>query len=155
MTAPRPRCGRFLCCPLPATVLFLGLALVLASAGCAGANDGSRGRGPSATFLEREEFADLAYSDAYEIVARLRPRWMRGRGFSTLQSQDSGLPVVYRDGRFLGELELLRDIDFGAVERMEFIGASDSTTRFGTGHLGGVILVTTRRPERPIPPPRP
>jgi hypothetical protein len=147
----RPRTRRRCVPPGPnaAPALLLGLVLLSGAAGCASGGEGRARPGSSATVLEREEFADLAYTDAYEIVARLRPRWLRGRGFGTLQSQGSGLPVVYRDGRPLGGLELLRDIDFDAVERIEFIGASDSTTRFGTGHLGGVILVTTRRPERP------
>ncbi len=128
-----------------ASALLLFALLAVGAVGCATRGSGEGGSRSGTNVLEREQFAELHYADAYEIVARLRPRWLRARGFGTLRDSSANLPVVYRDDRLLGELDRLRDIDFDTVVRIEYIGASDSTTRFGTGHSGGVILVTTMR----------
>jgi hypothetical protein len=129
----------------PAAPALLLLLVALVTAGCATGGPGEGGARSGPNVLEREDFAELHYADAYEIVARLRPRWLRARGFGTLRDSSANLPVVYRDERLLGEPGSLRDIDFDTVVRIEYISASDSTTRFGTGHSGGVILVTTSR----------
>jgi hypothetical protein len=129
----------------PAAPALLLLLVALVTVGCAHGGPGEGGARSGPNVLEREDFAELHYADAYEIVARLRPRWLRARGFGTLRDSSANLPVVYRDERLLGEPGSLRDIDFDTVVRIEYISASDSTTRFGTGHSGGVILVTTSR----------
>jgi hypothetical protein len=39
----------------------------------------------------------------------------------------------------------LRQVRAQNIATMEFMGPSDATTRFGTGHVGGAILIVTRR----------
>jgi hypothetical protein len=43
-----------------------------------------------------------------------------------------------------GGLDFLQTIRVEMVEQMEYLDASDATTRFGTGHGGGAIVVLTR-----------
>jgi len=49
------------------------------------------------------------------------------------------------DGRVRGELADLYGISIDDIETMRYLSASDATTRYGTGYIGGVIEVTTRR----------
>lgn len=52
--------------------------------------------------------------------------------------------VVYLDGVRYGRVESLRNLNLEEIREIEFIDAGDATTRFGTDHLGGAILIRTR-----------
>jgi hypothetical protein len=45
----------------------------------------------------------------------------------------------------LGEPASMVNIPASRVKEIRFMNARDATTRFGTGHSSGVILVTTKR----------
>jgi hypothetical protein len=49
------------------------------------------------------------------------------------------------DGSIRGELDELRSLNTDSIESMQFLSATDATTKYGTGYFGGVIEVTTRR----------
>lgn len=111
----------------------LATVLLLASVAC-----GGRGtvRGPS-NVITREQISSLPDLTAYEIIERLRPRWFRSQA-----ANFSGPipPVVYVDDR-RGSLAGIRST---YIERIEHLNSRDATTRYGTGHMGGVIRVVTR-----------
>ena len=120
--------------------LILGaFALAKGLAGCASAGGGSGTGGSSSP--NRIVIADLAGLDQYDVyqaIQRLRPRWLTSRGTSE--------PEVYIDGaRRTGGLDQLRSMRSADVQQMEFMSATDASTRFGTGHTGGAILITTKR----------
>lgn len=121
-------------------VLLLPLALTLL--GCAT----TQGTGPrrSARVLTAEEIGEVAANTAYEAVELTRPQWFTRRASPTMGNPQPTPPVVYLDGIRVGDLDELRLIRAVVVERMEYLSPSDATTRFGTNHNGGAILVTTR-----------
>jgi len=45
----------------------------------------------------------------------------------------------------LGDVGSMVNIPTNRVKEIRFINARDATTRYGTGHSSGVILVTTKR----------
>jgi hypothetical protein len=53
--------------------------------------------------------------------------------------------VVYVQGIRHGPLTSLQQMNLDRVRRVEFIDGRDATTRFGTGHGGGVIMVDLDR----------
>lgn len=110
---------------------------------CAGSGS-SGARGPQ-NVITFEQIADIPASDAYDVVQTLRPRWLRSRGAVSLQEPGAGFPVVYVGATRFGDLESLRQISASSVEELRLLSAADATTRYGTGHAGGVILVTFRR----------
>jgi hypothetical protein len=80
----------------------------------------------------------MAELDVYQAIGRLRPAWLR-------ISPQGASPVVVVDGSpQMGGLEQLRSFQAADVTALEYMSASDATTRFGTGYSGGAILVTTR-----------
>ena len=79
-----------------------------------------------------------AYGDVYTLVSALRPQWLSSRS-STAQVR------VYRDGTLVGGTGELRYMNLEAVQRVEWLGGMDATTRFGMNHAGGAIIVHTRR----------
>ena len=87
--------------------------------------------------ISREEIMERGdnASTAMEVVRRLRPGWLLARGAD---------PVVYVDNvRRPGGVDALFNVPVGQIRLLEFIGAADATTRWGTGHTGGVIQVVT------------
>ena len=84
---------------------------------------------------------EISVEDAYEAVQRLRPTWLRRRGRASLSFPTSNAPVVYLNGIRNGPISSLRQMNILGVHLIEFIGVADATTRFGTGHAGGVIAV--------------
>ena len=53
------------------------------------------------------------------------------------------MPQLYIDGARRSGVDELRSLRGPDIQQMEFMSASDATTRFGTGHQGGAILVVS------------
>lgn len=119
-------------------VAALALALVVGVAGCASGGGGSGGGGGSPNRLTADDLQPVVQLNAYQAIQRLRGRWLQARG--------GMYATVFVDGtqRF-GGLEALRSIMTADVEEMRYLSSSDATTRYGTGHEGGAILLTTKR----------
>lgn len=117
------------------TVVF-AMALALGVAGCASSGTSSRPEGATNNRIVEAELEPLGQISPLRAIERLRPRWLRSRSGSN--------PVLHVDGSRRGSLQDLESYQISEIEQMEFMSASDATTRFGTGYDGGAILVTTR-----------
>lgn len=124
----------------------LTLVIVLAGAGilaCSGS--GRRVEPGSSNLITLEQINEYPNSSAMELVQRLRPRFLQRRGQMSIRNQESPYPVVYVDGLFRGGIDELHSLPAMTLESIEYISPADATTRWGTGHMAGVIHVTTRR----------
>ena len=120
------------------SVLLIAFALALGLSGCASSGGGGgRVAGASSTRIVRAELTPLGQLDALQAVQRLRPQWLQSRG--TAQA------VLHVDGAPRGDVNDLRFIPADQIEQIEYMSATDASTRFGTDYQGGVILVTNRR----------
>jgi hypothetical protein len=130
-------------------------AIVLTVAGCGGGGGGAtqasteprptRGR---ADLIAEAEINSALYQNALEIVQNLRPAMLIPRGTSPTARESSTASiaiVAYQDDVRLGEISSLVNIPASRVKEIRFLNARDATTRYGTGHGSGVILVTTKR----------
>jgi len=95
--------------------------------------------------LSSEQLRQVEVGNLYDALRRLRPQWLRARGSASLVAPRGTEPVVYVAGIRRGELRTLQNVNIDQVRRVEFIDARDATTRFGTGHTGGVIMVDIDR----------
>jgi hypothetical protein len=95
--------------------------------------------------LTGDEVRRTGVGNLWDALRRLRPQWMRARGTASMVGQRAVEPVVYVAGLLHGDLRTLQRMNTIQVRRVEFIDALDATTRFGTGHSGGVILVDLDR----------
>jgi hypothetical protein len=107
--------------------------------------------------ITREEIQDRSPDSrtAFEVVQRLRPHFLRERSSGSISSPLTAegnrntpavkTPVqVYIDGAKIGPASYaLRNIQANAVIDILYLNASDATTRFGTGHDNGAIVVRT------------
>ena len=83
-------------------------------------------------------------SSAWDLISRTRPNFLRTRGASSLRDTSPVGAMIYVNGVLYGRLESLKSLDADDIREIEFISAGDATTRFGTDHLGGAILIHTR-----------
>ena len=88
---------------------------------------------------------EVPHNTTFEAVRALRPRWLLPRNMASLRNQQRHTPRVYVDGQFRGEIDELTRLAPHEVEEIRFMSASDATTRFGTNHIAGAIVVTTWR----------
>ncbi len=111
--------------------------------GCAGPGTapGSSSRGNSADVVTGEQIRATSANNLYDALEQLRPRWLLPRGRASIAIPDATEPVVYLYGVRHGFVNTLYGINVNAVRRVEFIGPLDATTRYGTGHSGGIIDV--------------
>lgn len=84
---------------------------------------------------------------ALQIIQKLRPRMLQSRGLNSPNDPtgETTLPRVYVDNVSFGDVGTLSNLAATQILTIQFLNARDATTRFGTGHMGGVILVTTKR----------
>jgi hypothetical protein len=130
-----------LAAPVPVLVL-AALALV---AGCAtGGEPRERAPRQQQNLLTEAQIHAGTYRTAFEVVQSLRPSWLRERARSVSNPQGAEV-AVYLDGVRLGGIGALRQVPVHNISTMQFMTPSDATTRFGTGHAGGAILIVTRR----------
>lgn len=126
------------------TTATLLATLALFTSGCASAGasaDGEERRSTNRDIISRAELTEIAATNAYDAILRLRPSWFRTRGQTGTQGR--GIQV-YIDGVNAGDLERLRVMSIDRIREMRRISASDATTRWGTGHSSGAIEVITR-----------
>lgn len=119
-------------------MVVLAVALSLGLAGCAaGGGSSSRPEGATTNRIVRAELTPLGQITPMQAIERLRPRWLQSRGGEQ--------PVLHIDGTRRGSLNELNSYQLSDIQQMEYMSASDATTRFGTGYGGGAIMITTVR----------
>lgn len=117
---------------------------LVVAVGCA-TSGGSGSAGSSRDVLTAADLEGMESLTAYEAIRRLRPGWLRVRGQTTMTDPDREMPRIYLDGSFHGDGTSLHAIPMVNVMEIRYLSAREATTRFGTGHTAGAILILTRR----------
>ena len=113
--------------------------LVIGIAACSSTGTKAKKGQYSRNLISAEDIKSHSSSTASEIIQRLRPIWLQGRGRKTLLAGDASYPVVYLNGRKYGTLGSLSNFSANEISKMRFYSAADATTKFGTNHPSGVI----------------
>jgi hypothetical protein len=125
-----------------------GLALMLAAfAACTSTPAPSTAATPSQNVITADELsvAEVAGSNLYDALQRLRPRFFMTRGAVSSKNPTAGSTHVSVDGGPLVPIETLTRILPSQVAEVRFLSASDAAQRFGTtAASGSVILVKSR-----------
>jgi hypothetical protein len=141
-------------------VVAVALSMACASSGGGGAGGSRTSSGGQDVITEADitgRAADAA--NALQIIQKLRPQMLRNRGLAVLPTPASGaspgrtaeeaaaasLPRVYIDNIAYGDLGQLTNVNASQIREIRYINSRDATTQWGTGHMGGVILVLTKK----------
>lgn len=128
----------------------VALALALASAACAGRRVPQPVQSDRNTITSAEiDSANVA--TAYDLIRKLRPQFLIGRGQLTLDPRraastgpGSAAPRVYIDEQFYGDLTTLRGILAGSIELIQFYSGSAAQQKYGHDNAAGVIAIATK-----------
>lgn len=100
--------------------------------------------------ITAEEIATLPeVGDAYDVIQRLRPRFLQTRGVNRLLSSDPPQPIVYLDEVKRGQLDFLRSVPVRNIGEIRYLRGLDATTRWGIGHEAGAIMIYTLKKNDP------
>jgi hypothetical protein len=122
---------------------FYVLALAAVALRCA--PPAATGAGPTRAFdvITRQEIVGSQYTNAYDVVSRLRPAFLHTHGKTTITGSDTGYARVYLNGQYYGEIESLRALDVATIREIRYYNGAQATNRFGTGNVSGAIEVIT------------
>jgi hypothetical protein len=119
-----------------------GLALLLLLAAACGATSGGGGGG-NPDLITRAQIEELPEGTALTVVQRFRSAWLRPRSQGTFSGGGPDYAAVFVDEMRFGDINALSRISSANIESIQFISATDATTRYGTGYAGGIIRVNT------------
>lgn len=123
-----------------ATRFLLILATLLSLTACA-ARSGAEGR---FDLITQEELHDQGqFSNLYEVVEVLRPRWLRSQGGPDTFSGEPGQVQVHMDGNWMGDVDVLRSLSPAGVTSMRWLRPLDASSRYGLDHSHGAIIIST------------
>ncbi len=125
------------------------LAATVAVTACASSGSGSSGARSSPDRLDRSEIMKSNASNAYELINRLRPNWLRttspgsiGGGITRTQ-----MILVYLDGQRLEDLNALKTISAASIQSGQWIDSARAATVLRdvpAGPIAGAILLKTQ-----------
>jgi hypothetical protein len=108
---------------------------------CSGTRTGTGMGNPNA--LSEAEIRGSEVGDAYELVEKLRPRWLRAGPDRSLRLET--VILVYYDNVRLGGIESLRNMPIMPIRSMHVLDAAAAGTLPGLGsqHVERVIMIST------------
>ena len=126
----------------------LATAMVMLAACASGGGSASAAR-QNPTVISTEEIVASSASNAYEVIQRLRPNFLRTRGAvhgtpGATNAMEMVDLVVYLNENRLGGSDQLRQISTGDIREIRYFNSSEATTKWGTGHSAGAIQVVSR-----------
>lgn len=81
---------------------------------------------------------------AYDLVAKLRANFLHPRGPNSILLKVTQDPTVYLDDVEYGPIASLHTIQASTIAEIRFFEGWEATTKYGTGHVAGVIQIYTR-----------
>jgi hypothetical protein len=124
------------------TFLVLGAVAVMACASAGGGGTTVDANSPNV--ITGDQIAASAQTNAYDVVSRLRPNFLKSRGRTTVYGQGSDYATVFLDGQSYGDLSSMRNIAASQISSIHFIRGTDAVTTHGMQYGAGVIDIRTK-----------
>lgn len=122
---------------------------MVALAACASGSGGASTGKQNPNVISTEEIAASSASNAYEVIQRLRPNFLRTRGAvhgtpGAANAVEMVDLVVYLNENRLGGSDQLRQVSTTDIREIRYFNSSEATTKWGTGHSAGAIQIVSR-----------
>ena len=123
-----------------ASILIVAAAMACAPA----ASTTSTGVRRQANVITQPEVQASFESNAYDVISKLRPMFLKTRGRSTVQGQTQEYASVFLDDQFYGDLNSLKNIAATQIQEIRYYPGTEVAMKFGMQYGAGVIAVRTR-----------
>lgn len=128
-------------------VFTLGMAVLL-NVGCATTRSSTPKSDPD--LITEDQIVRSKATNAYDVIATISPKMFTAHGAATTRGDQPPTPgrqalpvVVYVDNVKVGPVEELKTLGKVDVKEIRYLSPRVATDRWGEGHPGGVIYVTT------------
>ena len=132
---------------MPRLSALIPFAVVASLAACASAGTSSSTR-TSSDRITAAEIESSSASNAFDLISRLRPNWLRPPSIGSLGGGPrSQVIVVYLDGHRLGDAQSLRSLSVAGLQSMEWLDAVRAATvlsEIGSDPIAGAIVIKSR-----------
>lgn len=126
-------------------ILLLG-CLLAASSGCASSRSGAS-TGTRWDILTLDEILGVEANHLYDVIARLRPRWLEGTGPEGV-NEEVGL-AVFRDEVYVGGPQALREMSTELVLEVRYLNETRAALELPRARGVDVPAIVVRtRPSR-------
>ena len=122
----------------------------LVGVGCAGRHS-APAAGNDRNTITAAEIEATSAATAYDLIRKLRPQYLVGRGALTLDPRrgsstdvGSSSPRVYVDDQLYGDVTTLRGIVTGTIQSVHFLTGSAAQQKYGHDNAAGVIAIATK-----------
>jgi hypothetical protein len=127
-----------------------GLFLALTVAGGCAATNSSGSEGTRSDVITRAEIMEATgIRNMYELVSRLRPRWVTMRAGDRSFGMATEI-AVFQGQTYMGNIDTLRQLGHTMAYELRYLDgqtAMATLTGFGAGkHLSGAIVIVTTPP---------
>jgi hypothetical protein len=143
------RFHRFMIC---SAILVAATACASSSAATANADvaGGKQSQTSSPDYVTSIEIEKTSANNAYDLISRLRPRWLSAPGGATKigGGATTSVVAVYLDGFRVGVKENLKSISSAGIVSMRWYDAARAATilhEVGSEPIAGAIVITTKR----------
>lgn len=127
----------------------LAAALMALAGACSAASHNAPATHESSPdYVTATEIEATPASNAYDLIRRLRPGWLRPQGTGSLAGGiRSQVILVYLDGSRIGNADMLQSVTATGLKSMRYYDAARAATVLndvGSEPVAGAIVITTR-----------
>jgi hypothetical protein len=124
------------------SILFVGV--LATSIACASTGTSASGVRRDSNVITEQEIATSNGSNAYEVVSRVRPAFLKQRGQTTITQGGSVYATVYVNSQQYGDVTSLRGISADQIREIRYYSSSEAVAKFGSQNGTGVIQIITK-----------
>ncbi|HUE77825.1 MAG TPA: hypothetical protein VMM83_07785 [Longimicrobiales bacterium] len=118
------------------------LATLLTPIACAARTDADASeRFDLITQAEMQKYG--RYSNLYDVIEVLRPRWLRPQGGGDTFMGAEGRVQIHMDGVRLGGVSVLHSFSPVGVTSISWLRPLEASSRYGFDHSHGAIIIST------------
>ena len=128
------------------TAVCLAITAALLGSACASSPNGGRDNNENMDLITREQILEAGANNLYDVVSRLRPRWLQVRSLRSF-NQETEI-VVLQNEMLLGGPEALREMTPELAYEVRYLDGTRAAAQIpglmSGRHIQGAIVVSTR-----------
>jgi hypothetical protein len=96
--------------------------------------------------IGEDEIEAMHAASAYDVVSRTHGEYLHSRGRQSMDSRTPPIPAhVFVDDTYYGDIDTLKTVPASQLAEVRFYQSYEAQYKFGSGHMGGVVQLITKR----------
>jgi hypothetical protein len=93
-----------------------------------------------------DQIENMRAVTAYDVVSRVHGEYLHSRGRQSMDAHMPEIPAhVFVDDTYYGDISTLKAVPASQLSEVRFYQAYEAQYKFGSGHMGGVVQLITKR----------